>query len=86
MIIRSTSPATTPDECAKIGYYAMMSDSTNNMNFCNRFFNDKSPIRPYTAVKEYCKTIDLRLAHRTRAVVLIHELTHTKFAMGEFGS
>ncbi|KAI9149590.1 lysine-specific metallo-endopeptidase domain-containing protein [Paramyrothecium foliicola] len=67
--------------CQDPNYYAHMNDIERHMNFCDRFFSDDSPMRPTEEVLDKCDDIDLRAAHRTRAALIIHECTHTKFAM-----
>jgi hypothetical protein len=67
--------------CQEENYFAHMNDNNRNMNFCDRFFDPKQKIRSTNDVIDDCKTIDLRDAHWTRAAVIIHECSHTEFAM-----
>ena len=70
-----------------------MKDKTKVMNFCNRFF-DKAEVGKgivpttdaTTACTESKKTFDLRAAHWTRSAVILHECTHTNYAMGDLGA
>jgi hypothetical protein len=81
------------DMCAgKYPYYAHMKDSTNTMNLCPTFFQD-IPDGTERAIlttdqrlaQRNDKDFDIRLAARTRSTVIIHEMTHTKYAMGTQG-
>jgi hypothetical protein len=71
--------------CKRRADYASMNDDTHTMNFCSIFFNfEKDPkykIDPTQGVINTCSTTDLRLAQRTRAAAILHEATHTTYAM-----
>jgi hypothetical protein len=74
-----TRDGTTP--MCKDKYFAHMNDKHKRMNFCNRFFNDKAGILPTQTRLDNCDTISLREAQFSRSAVMVHELTHTGFAM-----
>jgi hypothetical protein len=66
-----------------VPFYASMNDGVKRMNFCPNFFKDNDGIAPTQLRLDSCKdpAFDLRAAQRSRAAVIIHECTHTKFAM-----
>jgi hypothetical protein len=72
------------------GYVASMDDASKNMNFCLKFFNpDKGENKKVVGTLDQiasCATVDIRLAGRTRAAVILHELTHTKYVLGNLGN
>lgn len=67
--------------CQNPSYYAHMGDEKKTMNFCDRFFTSDGEIRPTNDREKDCKSLTLREAHRSKAAVLVHELTHTRYAM-----
>jgi hypothetical protein len=77
------------DGCAQYGQYAHMSDNTQTMNFCPRFF--AAPVTGQTVddtlkvtqtLINTCGTnFNLRTAQRARSAIIIHECSHTEFAM-----
>jgi hypothetical protein len=77
---------TTPG-CARKNWYAHMNPETEVMNFCNNFFDDNlgtngdKSLKSTSALLGQCATINLRDAQRARAATVIHECTHTTFAM-----
>lgn len=69
--------------CRNPNYVASMTDIGNgdrNMNFCDQFFTHPE-IKPAKDRLGECETISLREAHRTRAAMIVHETTHTRFVM-----
>jgi hypothetical protein len=72
--------------CTKIGWYAHMNDNAKGkvgrVNFCEKFWTD-SEIVSTDSILSTCKTTvpDLRVVQRTRSAILLHEMTHTSFAM-----
>ena len=67
--------------CENPSYYAHMGDETKTMNFCSRFFTKNGEIKPTNDREKDCESLTLREAHRSKATVLVHELTHTRYAM-----
>jgi hypothetical protein len=68
--------------CKQKTYMAHMSDSKRIMNFCDQFFATGSEIKGTNArEKDDCQSMTLREAHRSKASVLVHEMTHTRAAM-----
>ncbi|KAH4220839.1 hypothetical protein HBI25_051500 [Parastagonospora nodorum] len=67
--------------CQNPSYYAHMGDEKKTMNFCNQFFTKDGEIKPTNDREKDCKSLTLREAHRSKAAVLVHELTHTRYAM-----
>ncbi|CAO2648048.1 Nn.00g089700.m01.CDS01 [Neocucurbitaria sp. VM-36] len=65
--------------CGK-GYYAHMGDDRKTMNFCDIFFTD-GKIKGTNDREKDCQTMDLKAAHHSKAAILVHEMTHTRFAM-----
>ncbi|OTA99829.1 hypothetical protein M426DRAFT_268578 [Hypoxylon sp. CI-4A] len=63
----------------KRGYIAHMSDKNKIMNFCSPFFNEPA-FRGTDDLLGDCN-MDLRAAQRSRSAVIIHECTHTSYAM-----
>ncbi|KAF3920067.1 hypothetical protein AA313_de0200233 [Arthrobotrys entomopaga] len=72
----NTSPS-----CRIRGDYASMNDNTFIMNFCARFFKSTAIFKGTQELLDSCGTIDLRAAQRSRSAVIIHECTHTTYAM-----
>ncbi|KAF2268066.1 SGNH hydrolase [Lojkania enalia] len=70
----------TTNFCAKKKFIAHMNDKKTTMNLCKIFFNDPN-IKGTQDRQGECSTMDIRAAQRTRSAILIHELTHTKYAM-----
>ena len=66
--------------CSQADYYAHMGDDRKTMNFCDIFFTD-GEIKGTNDRKKDCQTMDLKEAHRSKAAILVHEMTHTRFAM-----
>lgn len=71
--------------CARKGQYAHMNADTQVMNFCNKFFDDQlgdESLKVTAALLNDCGSdFDLRTAQRARAATIIHECTHTRYAM-----
>jgi hypothetical protein len=68
--------------CKQSSFMAHMSDAKMIMNFCNQFFATSSEIKGTNSrEKDDCQSMTLREAHRSKAAVLVHELTHTRAAM-----
>lgn len=65
--------------CAKLGWIAHMNDNSKIMNFCNKFFNFPQ-ISNTKNLLDTCN-MDLRSAQRTRSAIIVHECTHTSYAM-----
>ena len=74
------------------GYLAHMNDGKNNMNFCEKFFagNEFSGNKAETVDTESyvkackaneCHSDTLYFAYRTKSTTILHEMTHTKYAM-----
>lgn len=59
-----------------------MNPDTQVMNFCDKFFDEAEGIKPTNSVLGQCANVHLRDAQRSRAAVIIHESSHTNFAMG----
>lgn len=57
-----------------------MNDNTQIMTFCPDFFDDSS-LQFSNRVLNDCPTINLRDAQFTKAAVIVHEATHTSYAM-----
>ncbi|KAH6842747.1 mutanase [Chaetomium sp. MPI-CAGE-AT-0009] len=66
--------------CWDKDWIASMNDVTQIMNFCPSFF-DHPDIKYSTRVLNDCATINLRDAQFTKAAVIVHEATHTFYAM-----
>ncbi|KAM0818679.1 putative Lysine-specific metallo-endopeptidase domain-containing protein [Seiridium cardinale] len=62
-------------------YLAHMNDKKKTMNFCNRFFDTKVGILPTQDRLDKCDSIDLRAAQFSRSAIIVHECSHTSFAM-----
>lgn len=67
--------------CKNKAYYAHMSDDKKTMNFCNIFFATDGDIKGTNDRANQCDSLTLREAHRSKAAALVHELTHTRYAM-----
>jgi hypothetical protein len=71
--------------CTKQEFMAHMSNKENKMNFCDRFFEkEKTPESEYAPTDEklgQCNKLNLRDAQFSPSAVIIHECTHTDFAM-----
>ncbi|KAK0660438.1 putative esterase [Cercophora samala] len=67
--------------CAKKGWWAAMNDKEKKMTFCNKFFNTASISETQDILDNRCDSINLREAQRTRSGVIIHEASHTRYAM-----
>lgn len=74
------------------GYLAHMNDGKNNMNFCEKFFagNEYSGNKAETVDTESyvkackaneCHSDTLYFAYRTKSTTILHEMTHTTYAM-----
>ncbi|KAF2280019.1 uncharacterized protein EI97DRAFT_454956 [Westerdykella ornata] len=68
------------DMC-KAKYYAHMGDSKKRMNFCDVFFSPSGGIKPTQERLDKCGEITLKEAQWSRSSILVHECTHTGFAM-----
>lgn len=66
--------------CSDPDMLASMNDKEKTMNLCPQFFTDTRIVPAKDRLNE-CGTMTLREAHRSRAVILIHECTHTNYAM-----
>jgi hypothetical protein len=62
-------------------YPAHMNDKKKTMNFCDHFFDTKVGILPTQDRLDNCKFINFRAAQFLRYAVIVHECTHTAFAM-----
>lgn len=70
------------------GYLAHMGDEKQTMNFCDAFFQyrpiptHQDRVSPFakSALNE-CGSEDLRYFQHAKAAILIHEVTHTTYAM-----
>ena len=80
---------TTPG-CRARGQYAHMNPTNRIMNVCDRFFDDnlRGTKGEDLSLKSTSKLLgdcgsnfDLRIAQRARAATIIHECTHTPYAM-----
>ncbi|KAF2126194.1 hypothetical protein P153DRAFT_388939 [Dothidotthia symphoricarpi CBS 119687] len=67
-------------EFCQRGYIAHMGDDRKTMNFCDKFFT-LAEIKGTNDRAKDCQTMDLRDAHRSKAAILVHEMTHTRYAM-----
>jgi hypothetical protein len=67
--------------CRKQSYYAHMGDDRKTMNFCDRFFATDGEIKATNDRAKECDSMTLREAHRSKAALLVHETTHTRYAM-----
>ncbi|KAH3948791.1 hypothetical protein HBI56_121730 [Parastagonospora nodorum] len=67
--------------CRKQSYYAHMGDDRRTMNFCDRFFATDGDIKATNDRAKECDSMTLREAHRSKAALLVHETTHTRYAM-----
>ncbi|KAJ5884631.1 mutanase [Penicillium taxi] len=70
--------------CEMSNYKAHMSDRKRTLNFCTAFFAANPSTNDIMSTQSRlsdCDSINLRQAHRSRAVVLLHEMTHTSYAM-----
>jgi hypothetical protein len=67
--------------CQNPSYYAHMGDEKKTMNFCDRFFTKDGETKPTNDRVNECKSMTLREAHRSKAALLVHETTHTRYAM-----
>lgn len=69
----------------KDGYLAHMLDAEKRINFCNKFFKRiPTPKDVYETTDDKlasCDQLNLRGVQFTPSAVLIHECTHTRFAM-----
>jgi hypothetical protein len=65
---------------------AHMNADTQVMNFCNKFFNEAEGIKPTNNVLGQCGNLHLRDAQHSRASVVVHECSHTNYAMGGDGT
>ncbi|KAK8026491.1 hypothetical protein PG991_003547 [Apiospora marii] len=77
-----------PKNCVKRKWTAYMNDGKKTMNFCNAFF---TPVQGPGGGLAYqmtpdllndCANIDIKTAQWGTASILLHELTHTGYAMG----
>ncbi|KAH6720758.1 SGNH hydrolase-type esterase domain-containing protein [Leptodontidium sp. MPI-SDFR-AT-0119] len=72
--------------CRTTGWFAHMNDDAKGrvgrVNFCDNFWTDPRIVST-SSVLAVCQTEvkDLRAVQRTRSAILLHELTHTSFAM-----
>ncbi|CAG8901464.1 unnamed protein product [Penicillium egyptiacum] len=72
----------TTENC-KRGDLAYMNAGKKVMNICSGFFNNPD-ITP-TGQKMTNRPADIREAHHVRGAILLHEMTHSKYAMSAFG-
>ncbi|KAJ6446958.1 lysine-specific metallo-endopeptidase domain-containing protein [Purpureocillium lavendulum] len=68
------------DGCKK-KWFAHMNDGKKTMNFCDRFFDSSKGIVSTQERLDNCDKIDLREAQRSRSAIIVHEASHTKYAM-----
>ncbi|KAK4083326.1 lysine-specific metallo-endopeptidase domain-containing protein [Purpureocillium lilacinum] len=68
------------DGCKK-KWFAHMNDGKHTMNFCNRFFDSSKGIKSTEERMDNCDKIDLRDAQRSRSAIIVHEASHTNYAM-----
>ena len=71
--------------CGKKGWIAHMNSESKGMNICLNFFDtiiDKKE-SPYTgtAIASYAAK-DLRYMQRSKSAIILHEISHTWYAMG----
>ncbi|KAL0939950.1 Mutanase Pc12g07500-like protein 1 [Colletotrichum truncatum] len=69
-------------EMCQTGFVAHMNDDTHIMNFCSSFFKTGKILYTQTALNQ-CDKLDLRQAQWTMGAIILHEATHTKYAMGD---
>lgn len=62
-----------------------MNAESQIVNFCNKFFDPNSGLKTTDQLLKDCGTINLRDAQRSRAAVLVHEASHTTYAMQGMG-
>ncbi|KAF2729342.1 SGNH hydrolase [Polyplosphaeria fusca] len=74
-----TCDQTTPF-CDKKNFIAHMNDKKSTMNLCKRFFNEPAIKSTKDRLGE-CDSMDIRAAQRSRSAILVHEFTHTRYAM-----
>ncbi|KAH7380166.1 SGNH hydrolase-type esterase domain-containing protein [Pyrenochaeta sp. MPI-SDFR-AT-0127] len=67
--------------CSDPSYYAHMGDDRQTMNFCDSFFAPTGEIKGTNDRTQDCQSMTLKEAHRSKAAVLVHEMTHTRYAM-----
>jgi hypothetical protein len=67
--------------CKNPSYYAHMGDDRKTLNFCDRFFATDGEIKATNDRAKECDSMTLREAHRSKAALLVHEMTHTRYAM-----
>lgn len=59
-----------------------MNDKEKRMTFCDKFFDTNDIGKTQPALDNNCDSLkDLRQAQRTRSSVIIHEASHTRYAM-----
>ncbi|KAF2743859.1 hypothetical protein M011DRAFT_480390 [Sporormia fimetaria CBS 119925] len=69
-------------QMCKDGFYAHMNDKKKRMNFCDSFFTPPDPrLQSHQEKLDKCDQLDLRDAQFSRSAIIIHECTHTAFAM-----
>ena len=70
--------------CTDLKLIAHMGDGKQTMNFCDKFFQtlaaDKS-IKPTKERLDNCANLNLKLAQWSLSAVILHECTHTTYAM-----
>lgn len=67
--------------CKNKAYYAHMGDDRRTLNFCDQFFASDGDIKATNDRTKECDSMTLREAHRSKAALLVHEMTHTRYAM-----
>ncbi|VBB84421.1 Putative Esterase [Podospora comata] len=68
--------------CAQKNWWAAMNDKEKRMTFCDKFFDTNDIGKTQPALDNNCDSLkDLRQAQRTRSSVIIHEASHTRYAM-----
>lgn len=67
--------------CKNKAYYAHMGDDRRTLNFCDQFFAPDGDIKATNDRTKECDSMTLREAHRSKAALLVHEMTHTRYAM-----
>lgn len=62
---------------------AHMGDEKRTMNFYDQFFEPAKEMKrtEERLTREECEEINLREAQRSKSAVLLHEMTHTRYAM-----
>lgn len=67
--------------CKNKNYYAHMGDDRRTLTLCDQFFATDGDIKATNDRANECDSMTLREAHRSKAALLVHEMTHTRYAM-----